>query len=352
MSARSLYPSFLSVQDSLVLQLRWAWHGFKDAFRWDVVVSVAGDPEIRANIYKSLLLNSLSLTSIYTFDLFLKPLMKGQTKWLHRNVGWFYQALWLFPVIGLSFYLNSLWCSVIAKRTFMLQHGNRASADQPSTYTGMIKAIATSAYRVIMVFTSVLVSFGLGNIPYIGPVLGFFFLCWVDSYYCFEFVWIARGLSLSSRVRHLEERWAYYLAFGMPTAALCTFGSGLANGAIFALVFPLFVIMAMHARPLPNDPYSPLLSLPHRSNEQSDVVRHPSPFIPIRLPIFALVMYLNDWIVRVFSIGGARPGRSRALSDTTNTESMEEGSGIHNESIPLQPRATKDRLKLGRRKLD
>lgn len=29
-----------------------------------------------------------------------------------------------------------------------------------------------------------------------------------------RFVWMAREMSLSRRVRHLEERWAYYLAFG------------------------------------------------------------------------------------------------------------------------------------------
>lgn len=74
-----------------------------------------------------------------------------------------------------------------------------------------------------------------------------------------RFVWIARGLSLSRRIRHLEERWAYYLAFGLlffgsyqgteltlpaglyqglPSAAFCTWGTGLANAAVFALVFP------------------------------------------------------------------------------------------------------------------
>lgn len=37
------------------------------------------------------------------------------------------------------------------------------------------------------------------------------------SYYCFEFVWISRGLSLTRRVRHIEERWGYYLAFGTET---------------------------------------------------------------------------------------------------------------------------------------
>jgi etoposide-induced 2.4 mRNA len=64
------------------------------------------DSEIRTNIYKSLLLNSLSLTSIYTFDLLLAPLVRDQQKWLHRNVGWFYQVLWLLPVVGVSVYLN------------------------------------------------------------------------------------------------------------------------------------------------------------------------------------------------------------------------------------------------------
>jgi len=64
------------------------------------------DPEIRSNILKSLLLNMLSLTSIYAFDLILQPLVHDHPSWLHRNVGWFYRVLWLLPVVGVSFYLN------------------------------------------------------------------------------------------------------------------------------------------------------------------------------------------------------------------------------------------------------
>jgi etoposide-induced 2.4 mRNA len=62
------------------------------------------DPEIRANYVKSLLLNGLSLVSIYVFDLILQPFVRDQQR--HRNVGWFYQVLWLFPVVGVSLYLN------------------------------------------------------------------------------------------------------------------------------------------------------------------------------------------------------------------------------------------------------
>ena len=45
----------------------------------------------------------------------------------------------------------------------------------------MLNALATSAYRGVMVGTSVVVSFALAYIPYVGPSLAFAFLCWVDA---------------------------------------------------------------------------------------------------------------------------------------------------------------------------
>ncbi|PBK77973.1 EI24-domain-containing protein [Armillaria solidipes] len=351
-SSRSTYPSFLSVHDTLLLQLNCAWRGLADGFRWDRAVSaVACDAELRANVFKSMMLNSLSLTSIYTFDFLLQPLVRDQQKWLHRNVGWFYQLLWLFPVVSVSLYLNSSWCTTIARRTYTIQHGNRALAQQTgSTYTGMLTAIATSAYRAVMVFTSVVVSFALGYIPYVGPVIGFLFLCWVDSYYCFEFLWIARGMSLSRRIRYLEERWAYYLAFGLPSAGLCTFGSGLANAALFALIFPAFIIMAMYASPVPVDPYNPVCNTTksRSTSDHTDTIKHPSPFVPIRIPVFAVVLFINDAIVKVLSVRGHSTGRNRAFSDAT--ENAEEGTMEMNTFSSLsQP---KRRFKISSRKQD
>ncbi|KZT26468.1 EI24-domain-containing protein [Neolentinus lepideus HHB14362 ss-1] len=327
-SARAAYPSFIPVQDTLILQATWAFRGLMDAFRWDIVVlTVTSDPEIRANFLKSLLLNSLSLTSIYVFDLLLQPLVQNQQKWLHRNVGWFYQVLWLLPVLGASLYLNSSWCTLIAKRTYALRHGSRATtAEMSYTYTGILNALATSAYRGVMIVTSVALDFALAYIPVVGPFVSFAFLCWVDAYYCFEFIWTARGLALFRRVRHLEEHWAYYFAFGLPSAALCMWGSGLANAAIFALIFPAYIIMAMHAQPVPQDPYRPLPTTDSGSDSRPLL---PSPYIPIRLPVFSLVILINDWIVKVLGFvgGGAGrrgPGHRRGLSEA-EVESVEEG---------------------------
>ncbi|TFK54842.1 hypothetical protein OE88DRAFT_1600146, partial [Heliocybe sulcata] len=317
-SARAAYPSFIPLADTLQLQASWALRGLVDAFRWDIVFrTVNSDPEIRGNVLKSLLLNSLSLTSIYVFDLLLHPLVRDQQKWLHRNVGWFYQILWLLPVLGVSLYLNSSWCNIIAKRTYALRHGSRTTAAETSvTYTGILNALATSAYRGVMIVTSVVLDFALGYIPIIGPSMSFAFFCWVDAYYCFEFIWTARGLALFRRVRHLEEHWAYYFAFGLPSAALCMWGSSLANAAIFALIFPAYIIMAMHAHPVPQDPYNPI--------PDTETRLLPSPYVPIRLPVFALVIFVNDWIVRVLGfVGGSRRHR-RGMSEV-EAESVEEG---------------------------
>ncbi|KAF9050664.1 hypothetical protein BDZ89DRAFT_1098721 [Hymenopellis radicata] len=318
-SSRASYPTFLSLYDTLILQSTSAWRGILDGLRVDLVIAaVARDSEIQANVLKSMLLNSLSLASIYTFDLLLQPLVRDQRTW-HRNVGWFYQIFWVMPVVSVSLYLNSSWCNLIARRIYTLQHGSRAlSQTQPTTYRGILTTFATSAYRAIMVVTSVLVSFIMRYIPYVGGAMAFIYLCWVDSYYFFEFIWVARGYSLSRRIRCLEERWVYFLAFGIPSACICNFGSGLANAAIFALVFPAFTIMAIHANPVPADPYNPA------THQSEDTILHPSPFVPIRLPIFTPVLLLNDMIVKVLSVSGGSVSRhTRVPSDAS--EYAEEG---------------------------
>ena len=138
-------------------------------------------------------------------------------------------------------------------------------------------------------------------------------------------------------------------------------GSSLANAALFALLFPAvsmhrplstphfnrclqYIIMAMHARPVPKDPYSPAGS--------EDTIRHPSPFVPIRLPIFAVVIWLNDWFVRIISVGGGA-GARRSTGDapraarqkrrmSEGVENAEEGRELG--SVPA--------ARGGRRKID
>ncbi|KZO95714.1 hypothetical protein CALVIDRAFT_482410 [Calocera viscosa TUFC12733] len=338
---REGYPRFLSVWDTARLHAGWAAHGLWDACRWDYVVrTVIGEPEIQMNVLKSLLLNGLSLVSIFTFDFLLLPLLPSERGlWYHRNLGALYQVLWLWPVVGASLWFNSIWSTTIARKAFSLQHGQPAVSDN-SSYGGVLNSIATSAYRFIFLLSYLFLQLCLAYVPLLGQPAGFVFTCWVNSYYCFEFVGIARGMTLSERIKYHEERWAYYLAFGLPSAALCMWGNSLANAASYALVFPAYTIMSLHAHALPRHPYAPLAPA-------GSTPALLSPFIPIRIPIFRPVIVVNELVVRALSVGtGGRRARGGAGMSTPGAKRWEA------QTMEMAEEGTEMDMLRPRRKLD
>lgn len=124
---------------------------------------------MHALVIKSALLNTISLITIYAFDLFLVPLLGlnraqldldefAPAHWLHRNIGVFYTVLFQIPVVGGALYLNvssigllfgegegggmmlrvltfgvqSTWSTVVARRIYSLQHGRSSGSSSLS----------------------------------------------------------------------------------------------------------------------------------------------------------------------------------------------------------------------------
>jgi len=84
--------------------------------------------------------------------------------------------------------------------------------------------------------------------------------------------------------------------------------------------------MAMSAHPHPIQPYSPLPPRPHPNPRiQEDVVLHPSPFIPIRIPIFAPMIFLNEVLLKIVSVGTGGSGKARRQSESI---AMMEGAQV------------------------
>ncbi len=191
---------------------------------------------------------------------------------------------------------------------------------------------------------------------------------------------------------------------GLPSSALCMWGSSLANAALFALVLPSvrspppltflyeltnsfqYIIMAMHARPVPSNPYNPAPGSSSSSTAPPSSARYPSPFLPIRIPVFAPVLWLNDRVVGLLRLVGSLStdprkrlaggdddhrqkefaftaaygkgrGRGRAMSDET-VQSVEEGGGAEDTSGATRTRGLErervvsGRFRVPRRKID
>jgi len=115
--------------------------------------------------------------------------------------------------------------------------------------------------------------------------------------------------------------------------------------------------MAMHAHPLPIDPYNPSSPASASSGAQT---MHPSPYLPIRLRVFAPVIFLNDCIVSVLSLcmrsrKGTRPAIFSPDRGGAASGRMEDGSDDDGEQVELRPLPRVPTLRhtaAGRRKFD
>ena len=68
--------------------------------------------------------------------------------------------------------------------------------------------------------------------------------CALYAWYCFDFRWIAAGLSPDARFAIMEKHWPYFLGFGLPFVVLNKSVSFFVGYGVFMVYFPLAVMIA------------------------------------------------------------------------------------------------------------
>ncbi|TYZ62536.1 hypothetical protein PybrP1_012718 [[Pythium] brassicae (nom. inval.)] len=154
-----------------------------------------------------------------------------------------YQVLWMYPIYCISFILNTIWYQEIADDAYLQLHGK----PNPTPVADMIR---DELYRAILVAFFLLQTVLSYLIPVVGPVASFIHLSWLYSLYCFEYKWSLAGWSLEKRLAHLEQNWAYFAGFGSPFTLATFFVPNFVSKGIFALLFPVFLLLAIACDPV------------------------------------------------------------------------------------------------------
>jgi etoposide-induced 2.4 mRNA len=304
------YTSTMNVVQSAKCHLYWAKIGLKDANRWTEAFDVAmRSGDVRNGVLKGLLLSATISTLIFIFELAFFPshlfptLSKNESIDRVASVG---NVFWLYPLIAGSYFLASSWTMDVAKAAQRIKHGRGLSSLVTTTTLApdVYRRAIVESYRVLLIANYAAISVTLQNIPLIGRPLSFIFMSFVDAYYCFEAGWVARGWSVERRMRYAESRWAYFVAFGIPSTAISFFHpSGLLNLMLFMLIFPICTVLAMFANPQPRQAptgSSPLT--PSNSGLPPSLARNQalSVILPPRLPIFWPTVKAYRLILRAF----------------------------------------------------
>ncbi|CAG8831098.1 28013_t:CDS:2, partial [Racocetra persica] len=133
-----------------------------------------------------------------------------------------------------------------------------------------LRVMADEIYRALLFMNYLMVATIVYVIPVIGPIISFMYFCWIYAYYSFEYKWINQGWSLEQRIGYFEERWSYFAGFGFMFTVITFFVDQFLSAGVFALLFPLYIIMANNALPMP------------RQNENARF----SSLVPYRLRVF------------------------------------------------------------------
>ncbi|ETW02214.1 hypothetical protein H310_05779 [Aphanomyces invadans] len=148
-----------------------------------------------------------------------------------------YQGLWMYPIYCVSFILNAIWYQELADEAYLQTHGKA----RPAPVKDML---IDEVYRAILVFFFVVQTMLSYFVPLVGPYLSFVHTSWLYALYCFEYKWSLHGWSIEKRLVYMEKHWAYFVGFGCPFTLATYFAPNFVNKGIFALLFPLFLLLA------------------------------------------------------------------------------------------------------------
>jgi etoposide-induced 2.4 mRNA len=164
---------------------------------------------------------------------------------ISQSVAWIYHILWLYPIYTLSFVLNSMWYQDIADQAFVV--GGLVQPKKQMGWAQLIQLLASEIVRAVVLLVFVLQNALCSFVPFIGKYIAFIHLCWLYSLYSFEYKWAALAWSNEKRVEFFETRALYFFGFGIPAAGITIIFPAFINSGVFALIFPVFIMLAMQA---------------------------------------------------------------------------------------------------------
>ena len=199
-----------------------------------------------------------------------------------------FTVLWLVPMYVISFLLNTIWYMEIAEGVFKAQ-----VKDKYPTPT-ISHVIRDEVYRVFLMLWMALLIFALNAVPSFFGFIPSFALCsWVYAFYCFDYKWTFQGLNLQTRMTLFERHWVYMLGFGAPCAVVTIAFPLFIGAGIYAMVFPLCVMLAIISAPC----------------------SHESSILPRRLPIFFIAQRLNLKAIRMLGLKEKEKGKGGEKAD-------------------------------------
>ncbi|XP_050715792.1 etoposide-induced protein 2.4 homolog isoform X1 [Eriocheir sinensis] len=160
-----------------------------------------------------------------------------------------FNMFWVLPIFGLSRLINTIWFQDIADSAYRQRQG------QPQLISSLSKMVADIFISIFIQFLFLMQANMIRMLPLVGvsTIVSGVHMCMLQSLYAFEYRWFNMGWELYKRLSYIEANWPYFIGFGLPLTVITMYPSSMyISGCFFSLLFPIFIISANEAEPVPN----------------------------------------------------------------------------------------------------
>ncbi len=157
-----------------------------------------------------------------------------------------------------------------------------------TTVSIVLSSVTEEFYRlfVVLLFVVEFSILGLVLPSWLGTPLMALHVCWLYSFYAFEYRWAAEAWPLEVRFRFFEHRAAYFCGFGFMISVITLLFPGFFSSGLFSMLLPIWIVLAISA---PTEDIKP----------------------GTRVPVFFIVRWVNgQWLGLVQRWKGIGPRRT------------------------------------------
>jgi etoposide-induced 2.4 mRNA len=249
------------------------WEGMSFWRAWPIVRRSAA---VRTVLLQCIMLNGLIFGgSLLVFEL-LRPvflaLVEEHHLWPYRLL---FDIFWGWPVYLLAMGFNTLWYqSMVTDIYTVVKSVQLPSSSLSSSSLSITRELfpflrtcpqtiagwADGVMRLFIVATCTWVAAFIPSLlsflpPAVGWSVYYGYVAVLHSFHAFDYRWSTNDardknlMSLLDKIDFLDAHWLYFVGFGATMAAVITHLSTFAGSAVYATIFPIFVIQTIFADP-------------------------------------------------------------------------------------------------------
>ncbi len=251
------------------------FYGFFSTIRVDkIIIFFICSETIRKLYMKCFLLNGLLLGSLTIMHIIIMPILILIIPLSFIQLNWIinllFQILWAFPLYIISLFIEYEWYSEIARQSLIIE--SSIANSRPISNNNTLENLAGTCYRLLLIAALMIEILFCDHVvilisPIMGKSLALINLCWLYSFMIFDYRWSFYYWTIDQQLLHFQTNAGFYAGFGIPMAILTTFLPYFVGVGLYALLFPIFIIMTNGVDLPQGDYYIPIFYFPQKLNQ-------------------------------------------------------------------------------------